>query len=57
MEDDSEGEVVPADNSVYTVAPGIPQLGDRSMQIEAETYIRFDIRHSDRIKKMKDMQK
>ena len=57
VEDGSEGEVAPADDDVYVVAPVIPQLGDRSMPIEAETYIRVGIRHSDRIKKMKEMQK
>ena len=55
VEDGSEGEVAPADDDVYVVAPVIPQLGDRSMPIEAETCIRVGIRHSDRIKKMKDM--
>lgn len=58
--DDSAGEeeqddVVqeqPAD--VQIVGPGIPQLGDRTMPIEAETYIRMGIRHSERISKLKD---
>lgn len=58
--DDSAGEeeqddVVqeqPAD--VQIVGPGIPQLGDRTMPIEAETYIRMGIRHSERINKLKD---
>ena len=62
VEDDSEGEVaqqlqLPANDDLYMVAPGIPQLGDSRMPIEAKTYIRVGIRHSDRIKKMKEMQK
>ena len=62
VEDGGEGEVAqqlqlrPGDD-MYMVAPGIPQLGDMSMPIEAETYIRVGICHSDRIKKMKEMQK
>ena len=62
VEDDSKGQVVqqlqlPADDDLYMVAPGIPRPGDMSMTIKAEIYISVGIRHSDRIEKMKEMQK
>lgn len=41
-----EQMVAPANEDVQMVVPVIPQLSDRSLPIEVETYIRVGIRHS-----------
>ncbi|XBJ20401.1 hypothetical protein VPH35_011239 [Triticum aestivum] len=46
--------VVPDDDLAMVVAPAIPQLGDRTMPIVVEEYIRVGIRHSERIRLMKE---
>ncbi|XBH98857.1 hypothetical protein VPH35_128307 [Triticum aestivum] len=46
--------VVPNDDLAMVVAPAIPQLGDRTMPIVVEEYIRVGIRHSERIRLMKE---
>ncbi|XBI80955.1 hypothetical protein VPH35_089966 [Triticum aestivum] len=46
--------VVPNVDLVMVVAPAIPQLGDRTMPIVVEEYIRVGIRHSERIRLMKE---
>ncbi|XBI49584.1 hypothetical protein VPH35_113129 [Triticum aestivum] len=46
--------VVPNDDLVMVVAPAIPQLGDRTMPIVVEEYIRVGIRHSERTRLMKE---
>ncbi|KAF6991609.1 hypothetical protein CFC21_008679 [Triticum aestivum] len=46
--------VVPNDDLAMVVALAIPQLGDRTMQIVVEEYIRVGIRHSERIRLMKE---
>ncbi|XBI82106.1 hypothetical protein VPH35_090871 [Triticum aestivum] len=46
--------VVPDDDLVMVVAPAIPQLGDRTMPIVVEEYIRVGICHSERIRLMKE---
>ncbi|XBH65296.1 hypothetical protein VPH35_118915 [Triticum aestivum] len=46
--------VVPDNDLVMVVAPAIPQLGDRTMPIVVEEYIRVGIRHSERIRLMKE---
>ena len=46
--------VVPNDDLAMVVAPAIPQLGDRTMPIVVEEYIRVGIRHSERIRSMKE---
>nr|XP_045086649.1 B3 domain-containing protein Os03g0212300-like isoform X2 [Aegilops tauschii subsp. strangulata] len=46
--------VVPDNDLVMVVAPAIPQLGDRTMPIVIEEYIRVGIRHSERIRLMKE---
>ncbi|XBI25855.1 hypothetical protein VPH35_050697 [Triticum aestivum] len=45
--------VVPNDDLAMVVALAIPQLGDRTMPIVVEEYIRVGIRHSERIRLMK----
>jgi hypothetical protein len=55
--DEEQQQVAAANGDLQMVVPGMPQLGDKSMPIEAETYVRLGIRHSARIKKMKEMQK
>ncbi|XBI60366.1 hypothetical protein VPH35_041305 [Triticum aestivum] len=51
--DDDLAMVVPDEDLAMVVAPAIPQLGDRTMPIVVEEYIRVGIRHSERIKMMK----
>ncbi|XBH67026.1 hypothetical protein VPH35_095472 [Triticum aestivum] len=46
--------VVPDNDLVMVVAPAIPQLGDRTMPIVVEEYIRVGIHHSERIRLMKE---
>ncbi|XBI85176.1 hypothetical protein VPH35_093360 [Triticum aestivum] len=46
--------VVPNDDLAMVVAPAIPQLGDMTMPIVVEEYIRIGIRHSKRIRLMKE---
>ncbi|KAM3330577.1 hypothetical protein ACQJBY_027033 [Aegilops geniculata] len=46
--------VVPDNDPLMVVAPAIPQLGDRTMPIVVEEYIRIGIRHSERIRLMKE---
>ncbi|XP_037427904.1 B3 domain-containing protein At3g18960-like isoform X2 [Triticum dicoccoides] len=46
--------VVPNDDLAMVVAQAIPQLGDRTMPIVVEEYIRVGIRHSERIRRMKE---
>ncbi|XBI03384.1 hypothetical protein VPH35_131806 [Triticum aestivum] len=46
--------VVPDDDLAMVVAPAIPQLGDRTMPIVVEEYIHVGIRHSERIRLMKE---
>ncbi|XP_040245041.1 uncharacterized protein [Aegilops tauschii subsp. strangulata] len=46
--------VVPDNDLVMVVAPAIPQLGDRTMPIVVEEYICVGIRHSERIRLMKE---
>ncbi|XP_073361547.1 uncharacterized protein [Aegilops tauschii subsp. strangulata] len=46
--------VVPDNDLVVVVAPAIPQLGDRTMPIVVEEYIRIGIRHFERIRLMKE---
>ncbi|XBJ10311.1 hypothetical protein VPH35_015200 [Triticum aestivum] len=46
--------VVPDNDLVMVVAPAIPQFGDRTMPIVVEEYIRVGIRHSERIRLMKE---
>ena len=46
--------VVPNDDLAIVVAPAIPQLGDRTMPIVVEEYIRVWIRHSERIRLVKE---
>ncbi|XBI69826.1 hypothetical protein VPH35_064458 [Triticum aestivum] len=46
--------VLPDDNLAMVVASAIPQLGDRTMPIVVEEYIRVGIRHSERIRMMKE---
>ncbi|XBH97342.1 hypothetical protein VPH35_127022 [Triticum aestivum] len=46
--------VVPNDDLAMVVAPAIPQLGDRTMPIVVEEYIRVGICHSKRIWLMKE---
>ncbi|XP_040249871.1 uncharacterized protein [Aegilops tauschii subsp. strangulata] len=46
--------VVPDNDLVMVVAPAIPQLGDRTMPIVVEEYIHIGIRHSERIRLMKE---
>ncbi|XBI78301.1 hypothetical protein VPH35_088022 [Triticum aestivum] len=46
--------VVPDDDLAMVVALAIPQLGDRTMPIVVEEYIRVGIRHSERIRLMKE---
>ncbi|XBI04780.1 hypothetical protein VPH35_133021 [Triticum aestivum] len=45
---------VPNDDLTMVVAPAIPQLGDKTMPIVVEEYIRVGIRHSERIRLMKE---
>ncbi|XBI95992.1 hypothetical protein VPH35_032347 [Triticum aestivum] len=45
---------VPNNDLAIVVAPAIPQLGDRTMPIVVEEYIRVGIRHSERIRLMKE---
>ncbi|XBI45436.1 hypothetical protein VPH35_109904 [Triticum aestivum] len=42
--------VVPNDDLAMVVAPAIPQLGDRTIPIVVEEYIRVGIRHSEHIR-------
>ena len=49
--------VVPNNDLAMVVAPAIPQLGDMTMPIVVEEYIRVGIRHSERIKMMKEKEK
>ncbi|XBI75562.1 hypothetical protein VPH35_068925 [Triticum aestivum] len=46
--------VVPNDDLAMVVAPAIPQLGDRTMPIVVEEYIRVGTRHSKSIRLMKE---
>ncbi|XBH97994.1 hypothetical protein VPH35_127574 [Triticum aestivum] len=46
--------VVPNDDLAMVVAPAIPQLGDKTMPIVVEEYIRVGVRHSERIRLMKE---
>ncbi|KAF7010460.1 hypothetical protein CFC21_024874 [Triticum aestivum] len=46
--------VVPDNDLMMVVAPAIPQLGDMTMPIVVEEYIRVGIRHSERIRLMKE---
>ncbi|KAF7091903.1 hypothetical protein CFC21_094444 [Triticum aestivum] len=46
--------VVPDNDLVMVVAPAIPQLGDRTMPIVVEEYIRVGTRHSECIRLMKE---
>ena len=46
--------VVPDDDLAMVVALAIPQLGDRTMPIVVEEYIRVGIRHSECIRMMKE---
>ncbi|XBI31864.1 hypothetical protein VPH35_055385 [Triticum aestivum] len=46
--------VVPNDDLAMVVASVIPQLGDKTMPIVVEEYIRVGIRHSERIRLMKE---
>ncbi|XBI95177.1 hypothetical protein VPH35_031694 [Triticum aestivum] len=46
--------VLPNDDLVMVVAPTIPQLGDGTMPIVVEEYIRVGIHHSERIRLMKE---
>ena len=52
--DDDLAMVVVDDDLAMVVAPAIPQLGDRTMPIVVEEYIRVGIRHSERIRLMKE---
>ncbi|KAM3393381.1 hypothetical protein ACQJBY_014199 [Aegilops geniculata] len=52
--DDDLAMVVADDDLVMVAAPAIPQLGDRTMPIVVEEYIRVGIRHSERIRLMKE---
>ena len=46
--------VVPNDDLAMVVAPAIPHLGDRTMPIVVEEYICIGIRHSKRIRLVKE---
>ncbi|KAF7048956.1 hypothetical protein CFC21_057592 [Triticum aestivum] len=52
--DDDLAIVVPDADLAMVVAPAIPQLGDRTMPIVVEEYICVGIRHSERIRRMKE---
>ncbi|KAM3193717.1 hypothetical protein ACQJBY_070381 [Aegilops geniculata] len=52
--DDDLAMVVADDDLAMVAAPAIPQLGDRTMPIVVEEYIRVGIRHSERIRLMKE---
>ncbi|XBI01470.1 hypothetical protein VPH35_130239 [Triticum aestivum] len=52
--DDDLAMVVADDDLAMVAAPTIPQLGDRTMPIVVEEYIRVGIRHSERIRLMKE---
>ncbi|KAF7079362.1 hypothetical protein CFC21_083603 [Triticum aestivum] len=52
--DDDLAMVVADDDLVMVAAPAIPQLGDMTMPIVVEEYIRVGIRHSKRIRLMKE---
>ncbi|KAM3371056.1 hypothetical protein ACQJBY_018430 [Aegilops geniculata] len=52
--DDDLSMVVADDDLAMVAAPAIPQLGDRTMPIVVEEYIRVGIRHSERIRLMKE---
>ncbi|KAI4974849.1 hypothetical protein ZWY2020_048456 [Hordeum vulgare] len=54
VRDDGLEMVVPDYGLAMVVVPEIPQLGDRSMPIVVEEYIRVGIRHSKRIRMMKE---
>ena len=54
LADDDHAMVVADDDLAMVVAPAIPQLGDRTMPIVVEEYIRVGIRHSERIRLMKE---
>ena len=52
--DDDLAMVVADDDLAMVVVPAIPQLGNRTMPIVVEEYIRIGIRHSERIRLMKE---
>ena len=52
--DDDLAMAVADDDLAMVAAPTIPQLGDRTMPIVVEEYIRVGIRHSERIRLMKE---
>ncbi|XBI33799.1 hypothetical protein VPH35_119710 [Triticum aestivum] len=52
--DDDLAMVVADDDLAMVAAPTIPQFGDRTMPIVVEEYIRIGIRHSERIRLMKE---
>ncbi|KAM3198080.1 hypothetical protein ACQJBY_073276 [Aegilops geniculata] len=52
--DDDLAMVVADDDLAMVAAPAIPQLGDRTMPIVVEEYIRVGMRHSERIRLMKE---
>ncbi|XBH94465.1 hypothetical protein VPH35_085239 [Triticum aestivum] len=52
--DDDLAMVVADDDLAMVVAPAIPQLGDMTMPIVVEEYIRVGIRHSEHIRLMKE---
>ncbi|KAF7060322.1 hypothetical protein CFC21_067118 [Triticum aestivum] len=52
--DDDLAMVVPDDDLAMVVAPAIPQLGGRTMPIMVEEYICIGIRHSERIRMIKE---
>ena len=52
--DDDLAMVVADDYLAMVAAPAIPQLGDRTMPIVVEEYIRVGIHHSERIRLMKE---
>ncbi|KAM3230658.1 hypothetical protein ACQJBY_061061 [Aegilops geniculata] len=52
--DDDLAMVVEDDDLAMVAAPAIPQLGDRTMPVVVEEYIRVGIRHSERIRLMKE---
>ena len=54
LADDDLAMVVAYDDLVMVAAPAIPQLGDRTMPIVVEEYIRVGIRHFERIRMMKE---
>ena len=52
--DDDLAMVVADDDLAMVAVPAIPQLGDRTMPIVVEEYIHVGIRHSERIRLMKE---